>query len=246
MSSIRIIVVLVSAIAVATVAAPTTNIAFASATNSIASPPTTSHPWLGKSGERIVNGSSAGIGQFPYQVSLRELPFKRHFCGGSIIASRWILTAAHCLANHATYELVAVVGTVQLSGSGGGGGVEYDISVKRSHSEYVANQRGHDIALLRTAKVIVFDELVQPIVLPAADTRAPVSAVISGWGRADASDIDLPDRLQFLGTTVISSESCRSQLPNVVADFDELICHRSAFGGACHGDSGKCGTRHSE
>uniref|UniRef100_A0A182MK56 Peptidase S1 domain-containing protein n=1 Tax=Anopheles culicifacies TaxID=139723 RepID=A0A182MK56_9DIPT len=43
--------------------------------------------------ERIVGGVPVDIRDFPYQVSLRR---GRHFCGGSIIDSEWILTAAHC------------------------------------------------------------------------------------------------------------------------------------------------------
>lgn len=44
---------------------------------------------------RIVGGLEARGGQFPHQISLR---FKgSHNCGGSIISSKYILTAAHCV-----------------------------------------------------------------------------------------------------------------------------------------------------
>ena len=45
---------------------------------------------------RIVGGSQASPGQFPYQVSLRSST-NSHFCGGSIINARYILTAAHVI-----------------------------------------------------------------------------------------------------------------------------------------------------
>lgn len=43
----------------------------------------------------IVNGKEATLGQFPHQASIRK--YSRHLCGGSIINSRWILSAASCV-----------------------------------------------------------------------------------------------------------------------------------------------------
>lgn len=42
---------------------------------------------------RIVGGYEVDIADFPYQVSLQR---GGHFCGGSIIGEKWIITAAHC------------------------------------------------------------------------------------------------------------------------------------------------------
>lgn len=46
---------------------------------------------------RIVGGFYANPGQFPYQVAL--LRARQISCGGSLIASNWVLTAAHCVHN---------------------------------------------------------------------------------------------------------------------------------------------------
>lgn len=44
---------------------------------------------------RIVGGSQAATGQFPYQVSVRV--GGKHSCGGALISQSFIVTAAHCV-----------------------------------------------------------------------------------------------------------------------------------------------------
>lgn len=48
---------------------------------------------------RIVGGNEAKQGQYPWQVSLQWgwLLGYSHFCGGSILSDRWVVTAGHCV-----------------------------------------------------------------------------------------------------------------------------------------------------
>lgn len=66
---------------------------------------------------RIVGGlnvTRAGI--FPFQASLRD-PSRNffHFCGGSIISNRWILTAAHCIVDSTPNSIYVAVGSIYLN-----------------------------------------------------------------------------------------------------------------------------------
>ena len=51
---------------------------------------------------RVVGGTDANVGEFPWQVILTLtqenlfFPNANNFCGGSIINEKWILTAGHC------------------------------------------------------------------------------------------------------------------------------------------------------
>lgn len=71
-------------------------------TSTSASPPVTGPPLQcdPETSNRIVGGNSASFGAYPYQVSLRNTSsygHSGHFCGGSLISERWILTSAHCV-----------------------------------------------------------------------------------------------------------------------------------------------------
>lgn len=136
---------------------------------------------------RIVGGENAKKGQFPYQISLRHKLFRQHFCGGSILNSRFLITAAHCTQGmHSNHHYVyAVVGTRRLSG-----GIEVKLDKIFTHEGYDSRNLVNDVSLLRTAKKLKFTPLIQPIALPTADLpkSGDTEVLLSGLGQTSVQN----------------------------------------------------------
>lgn len=59
---------------------------------------------------RIVGGTTSEQHEWPWQVSLQLYRGAwYHFCGGSLIQDRWVLTAAHCLDGMVYVEPTRIV-----------------------------------------------------------------------------------------------------------------------------------------
>lgn len=142
------------------------------------------------SNERIIGGHEAIRGQFPYQISLREIsesisgqPTERHICGGSIISNRWIISAAHCTKEPYwnITNLIVVVGVHHISIGGEVFGLERIIN----HPKYDEGTLSNDISLLRTDRDIIYGNDIKPLQLERRFVDGAVRAIVSGWGKTE-------------------------------------------------------------
>lgn len=188
---------------------------------------------------RIFNGNDAIEGQFPYQASIRSKHDNKHHCGAAILNNRFLLTAAHCTKfDYSKPDYVnVVVGALHRSN----GGTKMDVDKITPHEDFDPWHLKNDIALIRTAKKINFNDQVQPIPLPTADIEDGKSLTITGWGKNGENSH--PDLLQHIEVKTLDNFDCDKYFNNDdYGSFNIYSTNVCAIGtnkrSTCPGDSG--------
>ncbi|KAJ6647221.1 Chymotrypsin-2 [Pseudolycoriella hygida] len=185
---------------------------------------------------RLLGGVAVNLGQVSHMASLRSLT-DVHFCGGSIVSNRYVLTSATCVSGRALNQVRVVVGTVTLN-TGGAIHVSSNITL---HPLYDRITLDNDVALVYTATAMAFTVNVQPIPISSTIFAGGVSVQISGWGTNTQGGGQAPNNLQRLTTTTISNDECRGRFHSLNADriTDRKICTLTrSTEGTCYGDEG--------
>lgn len=102
-------------------------------------------------GTRVVGGSPANFGEFPYFVALLGTGDGGLRCGGSLLSTTQVLTAAHCVAGVGPADLQAVIGGFPLSSSEA---KIRNIAAITVDPAFSPTTMRHDVAILRLANPI--------------------------------------------------------------------------------------------
>ncbi|XP_003692694.2 trypsin-1 [Apis florea] len=196
---------------------------------------------------RIVGGNEAKLYQYPWQVSLQWgwLFGNSHFCGGSILSDRWIITAGHCVLAVPDYgDFVVKAGKHDLKAKEVG---EQTIAVEKTfvHENYTGDVAPYDIALLKLASPLKLTAMVQPIRLPSVPSSTPTGkATLTGWGSTSKTNNPImPTKLQTVDLPLIDLAACKKAIEKLTGPsplHETNICTGPLTGGfsACSGDSG--------
>ncbi|XP_053975890.1 trypsin-7-like [Hylaeus volcanicus] len=193
----------------------------------------------GTAQSRIIGGEKATIEKYPFAVSLQNNGTffghqVEHFCGGSIVGEKWIITSAQCALRIQVRKFHVRAG----SNSYYEHGAIYAVKNTEIHPAYNAINYDYDVGLVELSENIKFDNTKQPIKLPKFHSALEDGAKVQvlGWG---ASVLLGPVSEELLCSTMqkINNHDCQE------ASGGDLLTHRmfcalSNTASACVGDSG--------
>ncbi|XP_041030355.1 transmembrane protease serine 4a isoform X1 [Carcharodon carcharias] len=187
--------------------------------------------------DRIVGGIDASIDEWPWQVSLQYK--KQHLCGGSIINSQWILTAAHCFPEE--YHQIASWRVFAGSETLYSGGRSFSIVKIVTNTNYDPQSSDYDIALIKVRSPLPFTDYIRPVCLPNYDSpiRKNILAWVTGWGYTKEYG-KVSTILQQANVSVIERNVCNRRQYYNGQITDRMLCAGYLAGkvDACQGDSG--------
>ena len=186
-----------------------------------------------RASSRIIGGTAVPNDAYPFMASLQFAG--EAFCGGSLVAPRVVMTAAHCVTGADPLSglpvpdvdgvTVTVGRTVLSDGSQGqdrglaGADAGGPVVV---HPRYLQEDEAYDLA---------FVTLDRPALL-----RPGQSATVIGWGNTDTALGNFPDRLRQVQVPMLATEECELSFDSFRPGVN--MCAGVVGKDSCQGDSG--------
>ncbi|XP_013420480.1 neurotrypsin-like [Lingula anatina] len=191
---------------------------------------------------RIVGGSLAAKGSWPWQGSLRLLYSNggsAHTCGATLVAPNWAVTAAHCFGQSRDpngYKIRFGEHDQRYWER-----TEEDRRVSKlvMHSQYNVRPHANDIAMLKLdTPVNMASPYVNTACLPDANEvfDSHDTCFVTGWGSTQGTSYGF--LLNQVNVPIISNFDCWRSYGSTI--LDSMLCAGYVQGGkdACQGDSG--------
>lgn len=183
---------------------------------------------------KVVGGVPAQI--TPWQISLVSSGWfgDSHICGGSLIGSRTVLTAAHCCDGSTASTLKVKYDGVDRTKLG----TTNPLTKVTMHPSYSSSTIDNDYCVLTLTNAVSPSNNVQIIGIADKSPATGEKAQLTGWGKTSGSTSALPTLLQYAEFDILSSSDCAKLWSDVNPVTKNMICATNKAASGCNGDSG--------
>merc|ERR1712212_717043 len=159
-------------------------------------------------------GTEATPHSWPHQVAL--FIDDMYFCGGSLISSEWVLTAAHCMDGAGFVNVVMGAHNIRQNEDSQVSMMSTDFFTHENWNSFLLS---NDLALIKLPNAVEMNEYISTVQLPPSDSASGTSDVLR--------QVDVP---------IMSNADCAAVFAII---GDGVICIDTTGGkSSCNGDSG--------
>nr|XP_055037268.1 serine protease 27-like [Misgurnus anguillicaudatus] len=184
---------------------------------------------------KIIGGSDATAGSWPWHVGITLPGLSASLCGGSLINKDWVLSSATCI-NLFLDQIVIYLGRRSQFDPDPHQITRTVLNVI-NHPDYNPSTRDNDIALVQLSSSVNFTDYIRPVCLAAAGSvfDEGLSSWATGWGFTrwrvttwggiEIKDSDLPNILQEVEIPIVSNQNCSiAYNGSGVTITDNMLC----------------------
>jgi len=190
---------------------------------------------------KIVGGRPADPNEWPWLAALvrPSSTGSGQFCGGTLVSSQHVVTAAHCVKPFKMEQIGIKLGEYDFDQDGETLDSEYRLIEMIPHENYDTKTFENDIAVLKLDRPVIFNNSTYPICLPpSGKTFTNTRAFVVGWGTiyfgGPTSNI-----LQEVNLRVWNNKECATNYGRLNRKItDTMLCAGEQQRDACQGDSG--------
>ena len=182
----------------------------------------------------IVGGTTTTTTSYPFMMQITDAS-QNQFCGGTLVAAKKVVTAAHCMVGESTSGVRVVGGRTYLNGTNG---TVSKVSKIWINPDYTDATNGDDVAVLTLSTSMPYTTASYVSSSDTSVYAAGTTARILGWGTTSENGSS-SNQLRTATVPITADSSCKSSYGSEFVQTD-MVCAGYTSGGVdtCQGDSG--------